>query len=95
MAVDDLVEEITKKLGEETRLSDWLNAYSRSSVGQRYPSRDSWEARKFHIPQGHQSAKGHPIGSHVDQSSYRDIAETSGVTAGLDKGRFIKTSHTG
>jgi len=25
MAVDDLVEEITKKLGEETRLSDWLN----------------------------------------------------------------------
>ena len=25
MAVDDLVEDITKKLGEETGLSDWLN----------------------------------------------------------------------
>ena len=65
-----------------------------SSVGQRYPSRDSWEARELHISQGHQSAKGHPIGSHVDQSFYGNVAETSGVTGGLNKGRFIKISHT-
>jgi len=66
----------------------------RSGVGQRYPSSDPWEARQLHIPQGYQSAKGHPIGSHVDQRFYGNIAERSGVTAGLDKGRFIKTSHT-